>query len=119
MKVERLEKTINNFLQQKISFSINGKSVKTGRLILFCIKDFYLVFTIMVNQSKKIFEVPYPYNFSTDNKKIIFDYTLDSLCNRENKVMEYAKFLVPKKTNKYFNTYAEIVIVEDHHTITK
>jgi len=113
MYVEKLEKSINTFLQQKISFSVNNKSIKTGKLILFCIKDFYLIFTIMVNQTKKVFEVPYPYNFFIGSKKIVFDYSVDSLCNEDRKILEYAKFLIPKKPGKYFNTRAEIIVVED------
>lgn len=119
MNVERLEKSINEFLQQKISFSVNGKSIKTGKLILFCIKDFYLVFTILVNHTKKVFEVPYPYSFFVSNKKIIFDYSVNSLCNGEHKILEYAKFLVPKKPNKYYNTQAEIIVVDESFLISK
>lgn len=113
MIVEKLEKSINTFLQQRISFSVNGKSIKTGRLILFCIKDFYMIFTIVVNQTKKVFEVPYPYSFHVKENKIIFDYSINNLCNEEKKVLDYAKLLVPKKPSKYYNTKAELIVVED------
>lgn len=115
MIVEKLEKAINTFLQQKISFSINGKTIKSGKLLLFCVKDFYLVFTLNVNQSKKIFEVPYPYGFSFENNRLIFNYTVNTFCHDMNEIKHHAKLLAPKKPNKYFNSYAEIVVVDDVH----
>lgn len=113
MKVEQLEKTINRFLQQKISININNKTVKTGKLLLFCIKDFYLVFTLNISHSKKIFEIPYPYSFLINNNKIILNYTIGAFSASIQNVDNYIKLLTPKKPNKYFNTFAEITVVED------
>lgn len=113
MIVEKIEKAVNEFLQQKIIFSVGGKTIKSGKLVLFCIKDFYLVFTLHIQQSKKIFEIPYPYAFTAHNKKIVLDYTLDSFCHNVTDIKNYAKLLIPKKTNKFHNCYAEISIVEN------
>lgn len=113
MIVEKLEQNINRFLQQKVDFIVNGKSVKTGKLILFCVKDFYLVFTLVVQHSKKVFEIPYPYSFNIDDSKIILNYTLETFCHNNNDIKNYAKLMIPKKPNKFHNTYAEITIVEN------
>jgi hypothetical protein len=113
MIVEQLEKSINRFLQQKISFIINGKTIKSGKLLLFCVKDFYLVFTLCVTQSKKVFEVPYPYSFSHQKDKIIFDYSTKTLCQDIEEIKHHAKLLAPKKPNKFFNSYVELAIVEE------
>ena len=113
MIVEQLERSINSFLQQKISFSINGKTIKSGKLILFCIKDFYLVFTVHVNQAKKIFEIPYPYSFLQNNNKIILNYSTKTLCHDIEEIKHHAKLLAPKKPNKFFNTFAELAITEE------
>lgn len=113
MIAEQLEKSINRFLQQKINFSINGKNIKNGKLILFCIKDFYLVFTLNIQHSKKVFEIPYPYNFTTSENKIVLNYTLDTFCRKVTDIENYAKLMLPRKPNKFYNTYAEISIVEN------
>lgn len=113
MKAELLEKEINRFLQHKISININNKTVKTGKLILFCIKDFYLVFTLSIAHAKKIFEIPYPYDFTIQDKGITLDYTLKSFSLNMQNIDSYVKLLTPKKPNKYFNSYAEIITVED------
>lgn len=112
MIVEKLEKSINNFLQQTITFSVNGRSLKTGKLILFCIKDFYLVFTLQVQNSKKHFEIPYPFRYTMTDEKIVLDYTLRQLCQNNTNIETNAKLLSTRKPSKYFNTCAEISIVD-------
>lgn len=113
MKVENLEKNVNMFLQQNIKISVNNKFVKTGKLILFSVKDFYLNFTLQQSHSKKIIEIPYPYEFFYMDKKIILSYMLEKFCSNITEVQNHVKLLTPKKPNKFFNTYAEISIVED------
>jgi len=113
MKVENLEKNINKFLQRKISISINNKFTKTGKLILFCIKDFYLVFTLAVYQSKKIVEIPYPFEYIVNADKIILSYMINKFCSNINEVETHVKLLTPKKPNKFFNSCVEISIVEE------
>lgn len=113
MIAENLEKNINRFLQQKINFCINGKSIKSGKLILFCIKDFYLVFTLSIQHTKKVFEIPYPYHYLINDNKITLNYTLDTFCRKITEIENYAKLMLPKKPNKFYNTFAEITIVEN------
>lgn len=115
MKVDQLEKTVNRFLQQKISINVNNKTVKAGKLILFCIKDFYMVFTLSISHTKKIFEIPYPYSFNITDKKITLNYTINQFSANMQNVDSYIKLLTPKKPNKYFNSTAEIIVVEDNN----
>lgn len=113
MKIESLEKNINKFLQQKINISVNNKFTKSGKLILFCIKDFYLVFTILIQQTKKIVEIPYPFDYEIIDNKIILSYMVDKFCSNIYEVQNHVKLLTPRKPNKFFNVYAEISVVED------
>lgn len=113
MKAESLEKTINKFLQRKISISINNKFTKTGKLILFSVKDFYLVFTLAVQQSKKIVEIPYPFDYQVGEGRVMLNYMINKFCANINEVETHVKLLTPKKPNKFFNSCAEISIVED------
>ena len=112
----RLERSINTLLQQKINFVVNGKTIKSGKLILFCIKDFYLVFTLSINHTKKIFEIPYPYGFTLVNNRVILDYTVNKLSHNIKHIEKSAKNLISKKPNKFFNTTAEIFVMEEIHT---
>jgi len=113
MKAEFLEKSINLLLQQNIKISINNKFVKTGKLILFAIKDFYLIFTLHTQHVKKIVEIPYPYDFYMKDNKVILSYLVNKFSANITEVENYIKLLSPKKPNKFFNTCAEISIVEE------
>lgn len=111
---EKIETAVNRLLQQRIAFVLNGKILKTGRLILFCVKDFYLVFTIQNQNVKKHFEIPYPYAYSEFLNKVIFDYSLNRLCQKSSNIETNAKLLsTSKKPNKFFNSLAEIKVVEN------
>jgi hypothetical protein len=113
---EKVERAVNMFLQQKVHFHVNNKLIKTGKLILFSIKDFYLVFTINIHHHRKTFEIPYPFAFQTHEKKIVFDYTLNKLYHNVQEIEQHARLLAPKKPGKYFDSYASISIVEDTET---
>jgi len=109
MTAEALERSINKHLQKEISFLLNHKTLKTGKLILFCIKDFYLVFTLSVGNSKKIFELPYPFSYKVTPHKIILDYTLKTFTHNVPEIINLSKLLVHKKPNKLYNNITEIV----------
>jgi len=111
---EKMESAVNRLLQQKIIFTLNNKVMKSGKLILFCIKDFYLVFTLQNQNIKKHFEIPYPYGFVEGHNRIQFDYSVHKFCQRNTHIETRAKLLsTAKKPNKFFNTYAEISVMEN------
>ena len=104
-----IERSINHFLLKEIAFITNQKTIKSGKLILFCIKDFYLVFTLSIGSTKKVFELPYPFNFRTSNKRIYLDYSIKTFTHNIPEIFNLTKLLTVKKPNKLFNSYAEIV----------
>lgn len=111
---EKIETAVNKLLQQKIIFSLNGKVLKSGKLILFCVKDFYLVFTIQNQNVKKHFEIPYPYSFSEIINSVVFDYSIHKLCQKNSRIESNAKLLsTAKKPNKFFNAIADIKVEEN------
>lgn len=113
MIVERIEQAVNLFLQRKIVFTINNKPVKSGKLMLFAVKDFYLVFTILVQNTKKIFEVPYPFGVELKENKLLLLYNLNLLHHKNTDIENNMKLLYPKKPTKYFNSIAEIVAIDE------
>jgi len=110
---DRIERAVNRFLQQKIHFAINGKLIKTGKLILFSIKDFYLVFTINIHHHRKTFEIPYPFDYEVHDRSIVFDYGLKKLYHNMQEIEQHARLLAPKKPGKFFDSTATISIVDD------
>lgn len=110
---DNIERSVNRFLQQKIHFYVGGKLLKTGKLILFSIKDFHLVFTINIHHHKKTFEIPYPFDFESHDNRVVFSYNLQKFYHGVTCIEQHARLLAPKKPNKYYDSYAEITTVAD------
>jgi hypothetical protein len=104
--VERIESGVSKFLQRNISFHIENKTLKKGKLILFSIKDFFCIFTLLCeekNNKKIILELPYPFEFDHHPSKIVFDYTIDTFCKHNNSLYTTYKKLNIIKPSKLFN----------------
>jgi len=101
-----IEKAISAHLQKTITFSIEAKILKKGKLILFCIKDFFCVFTLLCEEKKNkkiVYEIPYPFDLHINNDKLIFDYTINTFCKLNNELSKPINKLALKKPAKIFN----------------
>ena len=101
-----IEKSVSKYLQQNIGIHLESKLIKKGKLILFCIKDFFCIFTIISgekNNKKIIYELPYPFSFSTMDGNLVFDYTVDSFCRYNKELYEQYKQINIGKPSKLFN----------------
>ena len=104
--IEEIEQTIKPLHLFKVSFSIDSKIIKQGKLQLFCIKDFFCIFTLLgleKENKKTIYELPYPFNIKCANNVVEFDYTLDSFCLSNTAIKEQANTIKLEKTSKFFN----------------
>ena len=64
--MQHIEQIFNKLLQHNIVFtSGESKIYKEGKLIMFKVKDFYLIFSIKIGNSIKVVELPYPYKIIT------------------------------------------------------
>lgn len=111
--IEEIEDKIKPLLQRRVTFALESKILKKGRLILFCIKDFFCVFTLICeekNNKKIIYELPYPFKFFQNNEKYIFDYTVKTFCHSNSNVENLVKLVVPEKPSKLLNKKITITI---------
>lgn len=101
------------FFQKNISIILDSKILRQGKLLLFCIKDFYLHFTINCNDITKTFELPYPFRTYTDpvsSNILILDYKINTFTQDLNNIMDRAKPLYNnEKHMKFFNNVVKIV----------
>jgi len=112
--VEEIEKKVNTFLQKKVRFLLDTKVLKEGKILLFCIKDFYCIFTLIVetkNNKKVIYEIPYPYSIEILQNKIIFDYTVETFSRGDKPTKEIINRIKTKKPFKLFNRKLTILSV--------
>ena len=102
-----IEKAITNHLQKTVTFSIETKILKKGKLILFCIKDFFCVFTLLCEEKKNkkiIYEIPYPFDLHLGQSgKLVFDYTVNSFCKVNKNLAKCINSLPIKKPAKLYN----------------
>jgi hypothetical protein len=112
--IEQIEMGVNKLLQSNIIFALENKIVKKGKLILFCVKDFFCVFTLICeekNNKKIIYEIPYPFALNALNNKVIFDYTVNTFCEKNKQVVDIIRTLGIEKTSKLFNKRLSITAV--------
>lgn len=113
MIVSRIENAVNKYLQRKIIITLNNKCLKSGKLLLFSIKDFYLVFTLHIHQTKKHFELPYPFAIKETDTCLYFNYGMDKFCYNNKEIETNAKLLSNKKSSKFFNNIVRLQIEDE------
>lgn len=103
--IEEIEENIKHLLLTDVNFILEGKKLKTGKLILFAVRDFFCIFTLFDNikNKKTIYEIPYPFSFRTNSHGVEFDYTVDAFCEKCTGIHDKVKTIPPKKTSKFFN----------------
>jgi len=109
------ESLLADNLQQQLSFSINDKVIKTGKLVLFKRVHYHLVITLQtVRRGIENFEIPIPFKTSFyPNKKIIhFDYRVSTLSFKNKEVEKRLGNVKIKNTepSQYYDKILEIAI---------
>jgi len=103
---EIIEKNLESYLQKRVVFALENKILKKGRLILFCIKDFFCIFTLICeekNNKKIVYEIPYPFEFTQTPTRLIFDYTVTSFIQGKQDVLSAFKKINIGKPSKLLN----------------
>jgi hypothetical protein len=103
-----LEKALKHMLQKNIYIEIKDKNYKSGKLILFYQRNFYI--TLVMNTKKKEkekVEIPIPFNVELheDENLIYFDYRIKTLCKYAPEI-ETNLMVYPKKIagNKFWDS---------------
>jgi|TARA_R110002050_G_scaffold6130_14_gene26022 hypothetical protein len=95
--VDNTEKVLKTVLQKNIRFTVNGKGIREGKLILYQIKDYYMSLTIFTKKSQtKQYEIPIPFDIQHSGEDIIFDYTLHNVTKNDS----LRKWLITSLSNK-------------------
>jgi len=97
--------TINKHLQKNVDFVVENKTIKSGRILLFSVKDFFCSFLLLHEGKKKrfLYEIPYPYHFIDNGDEIVFDYTVTTFVNNNSSIKDDLIKFRNKKPSKLFN----------------
>lgn len=103
--MNNIEQQLKKCILKTVNFVIDDKSVRSGKIKVFNIKQFFIRFKILTNDIEKEYELPYPYKLIETNNGFIFDYCLSAFCPPSNE--NYYKMLLYDKSNasKLYNNY--------------
>lgn len=98
---------LTSFLQKTLTFTLQDKVIKKGRLLLFKKSHYFIQFALQTNKKdQENLEIPFPFalEYYPDEELLYFDYRLNSLLNED---FSY----VPQKINSiYFNKILELQV---------
>jgi|TARA_B100001093_G_C26519269_1_gene881012 hypothetical protein len=106
MNFPNIENSLNHLLQRNIViFNNRAKPLKKGKLILYRVKEFYYVLSLLNDKDEiKEYEIPFPFNATFNGDHLDFDYTLDTFSKNNSFVFYKSKVLNFKKKSKLYNT---------------
>lgn len=84
-KVIDLNEIFNTYFFRNITFILDNKSIKQGRLKLFTMKGFNLKFFLLDDEGNiKSLELPYPFDLIKTTSGYIFDYRIEKFKTLKN-----------------------------------
>jgi hypothetical protein len=104
--IEEIENIVKPLLLTDLTFMLENKKIKSGRLLLFSVRDFFCIFTFFdeTKNKKTIYEIPYPFAVYKEDGNTIFDYTLPTFCEKGINIMQIIPQLnFAKKPAKLYN----------------
>ena len=103
---------VKQLLQKDVVFMLGQKSVRKGKLMLYNMNDYYVKFVIRTNKNiNKTYEVPYPYQVTSDDTHVRFSYTIEDLCRGN--MLKHDKIMgrYGSAVNKFFDKRLTISVM--------
>lgn len=110
--IDNTEYALKTVLQKNVRFTVNGKAIREGKLILYQIKDYYISLTIFTkkNQTKQ-YEIPVPYKIQLCGDNVIFDYTINNV-TKSDSIREWLITSLSNKIGKKSKLYDNKLTIE-------
>jgi len=111
MTLEIYNKILQNFLQSRVIIKCDTKVLKTGKLTLFNIKQYFIKFYIETDKKEsKVLELPYPFLIDYSDEGICsLNYKLSSLCNNTQPVISKLKTCRTNASHKIYDNIVSII----------
>lgn len=100
---EKIDSFIKPLLQKEVTFGFKHKVYKKGRLLIYKLSGNYLSFTVVNEKKRETFEVPYPFSVESCNNDVIFNYTLESLAEKDYSLLIALKSVTKIKNSKFYD----------------
>jgi hypothetical protein len=105
------EKFLTDCLQKNVSFCINNKALKRGRLLLFKRFHYFVQISLLSERGlRENFDIPIPFKIDLykDEGLMYFDYRLKSL------EVDYVPMIKEKVSSVYFDKILEIQVINNY-----
>lgn len=102
------EQFLVHCLQKNISFSVNNKVIKRGKLLLFRRFHYFIQIALLTERgTRENFDIPIPFNIEDylEEGLLYFDYRVKSL------EVENLPFITEKVSSIYFDKILEIQVI--------
>jgi hypothetical protein len=103
-----IDNNLKDCFQKNIVLTLKNKQYKKGKLINFKLSGCYISIVMLTEKKKETFEIPFPFSIKTENNKLVFDYTLESLAEQDFDLLVNLKATNQVKKCKFYNTILTI-----------
>jgi hypothetical protein len=103
-----IDNNLKDCFQKNIVLTLKNKQYKKGKLINFKLSGCYISIVMLTEKKKETFEIPFPFSVKTENNKLVFDYTLESLAEQDFDLLVNLKATNQVKKCKFYNTILTI-----------
>lgn len=112
MNIENYNKTLQKFLLQKVIFKCDNKILKTGKIKLFNIKQYFIRFNIENDKGEiKLLELPYPFIIHDNGDTCALNYHLSSFTHSNREVVSKINSINSDDTMRMYNKLVQIIPV--------
>lgn len=115
MNIQLYDKILQQLLQSKIVVKVNKKVLKTGKLKLFSIKQYFIRLHIENDKNiTKVIELPYPFLMKYDSVSggCTLNYKLTSICNNQANTMNMLRSIKSNSASRIYDNEVTITTVK-------
>jgi hypothetical protein len=112
MSIDYYSEKLQKLLQSNVIIKCNRKTLKSGVIKLFNIKQYFIKFYIQTDKKEeKILELPYPFLIEENDKGVTLNYHLTSLSNNHKEMNKLVNSINAVGSNKIYNNIITITTV--------
>ena len=107
--MNRIEDKLKNLILRKVSFVVDGKTIKQGKINVINTKQNFIKFKIDNSVDVKEWELSYPYDIRATDNGYSFDYSLSAFCPRTEESYWKMKLMNKSESSKLHDNYLYVV----------
>jgi len=109
---ETIDELLKYLLQKYVSLFLNNKLYRSGKVILFKHKNYFIELILQNESKEKRVEIPIPFLIENHKEEnlLFFDYRLKTLAKNNSDIYNKLLMMSKKCKSRYFNTILEIEV---------